>query len=280
MADRGLGFGAGGGLAAAGAAASFPGRPGYLSLDSNERSKYQARELKSVYLDCTGRYLKFLVHRCYINRHNLFNQVRRRGAARRGAARRAGGGVVSCDRPTRRPIESSPPSAACARADHHHLGGGGGRGGTGAARGRRDCDQPARRVLGRRRRDQAAVDPHRHGHDERRRGWRGRRRGRRQRRHGRRRRKRPRVRHEPRPRVGAADPPDHLGEGGRRRGRGLRRGEAVRHRRRVASQPPAFFGGLGLAVAVVASRARFLFVLLSCPPARGVGGALFGAESS
>ena len=75
MTDRGLGFGAGGGLAAAGAAASFPGRPGYLSLDSNERSKYQARELKSVYLDCTGRYLKFLVHRCYINRHNLFNQV-------------------------------------------------------------------------------------------------------------------------------------------------------------------------------------------------------------
>ena len=50
-------------------------RLGYLSLDSNERSKYQARELKSVYLDCKGRYLKLLVHRCYINRHNLFNQV-------------------------------------------------------------------------------------------------------------------------------------------------------------------------------------------------------------
>ncbi|KAJ1451288.1 hypothetical protein M885DRAFT_530203 [Pelagophyceae sp. CCMP2097] len=50
-------------------------RLGYLSLDSNERSDFQARELKSVYLECRGRFLKLVVHRCHINRQNLFNQV-------------------------------------------------------------------------------------------------------------------------------------------------------------------------------------------------------------
>ncbi|CAM9367201.1 unnamed protein product, partial [Hapterophycus canaliculatus] len=50
-------------------------RLGYLSLDSNERSKYQARELKSVYVDAPGQYLRMLVHKCYINEVNLFNQV-------------------------------------------------------------------------------------------------------------------------------------------------------------------------------------------------------------
>jgi hypothetical protein len=51
-------------------------RLGYLSLNNNQRSNYQARELKSVYISCTGRYLRLLIHRCYINKFNLFNQVR------------------------------------------------------------------------------------------------------------------------------------------------------------------------------------------------------------
>jgi len=50
-------------------------RLGYLSLDSNERSQYQARELKTVYIDNPGRYVRLVVHRNYVNKQNLFNQV-------------------------------------------------------------------------------------------------------------------------------------------------------------------------------------------------------------
>jgi centrosomal protein CEP104 len=48
-------------------------RLGYLSLNSNQRSNYQARELKSVFINCTGRYLRILAHRCYVNKYNLSN---------------------------------------------------------------------------------------------------------------------------------------------------------------------------------------------------------------
>jgi centrosomal protein CEP104 len=50
-------------------------RLGYLSLDSNERSSYQARELKTVYVDHQGRFIRLLVHHCYTNKYNHFNQV-------------------------------------------------------------------------------------------------------------------------------------------------------------------------------------------------------------
>ena len=40
---------------------------GYLSLDSNERSAYKARELKSVYLKARGVFFKLLLHKCHIN---------------------------------------------------------------------------------------------------------------------------------------------------------------------------------------------------------------------
>ena len=50
-------------------------RLGYLSLDSNERSQYQARELKTVYIDNPGRFVRLVVHRNYVNKQNLFNQV-------------------------------------------------------------------------------------------------------------------------------------------------------------------------------------------------------------
>lgn len=61
-------------------------RLGYLSLNKNERSDYQARELKSVYVDATGQYLRILLHKCYINELNLFNQV--------------GGGIGAISSPT------------------------------------------------------------------------------------------------------------------------------------------------------------------------------------
>jgi len=54
--------------------ASFK-RLGYLSLDNNERSQYQARELKTVYIDYPGRFVRLLVHRNYVNKQNLFDQV-------------------------------------------------------------------------------------------------------------------------------------------------------------------------------------------------------------
>lgn len=50
-------------------------RLGYLSLDSNERSSYQARELKTVYIDQTGRFIKLLIHKNYVNKQNMYCQV-------------------------------------------------------------------------------------------------------------------------------------------------------------------------------------------------------------
>ena len=48
---------------------------GYLSLDSNERSNFQARELKTVYTDYFCIRVKFNLLRCYSNSHNIYNQV-------------------------------------------------------------------------------------------------------------------------------------------------------------------------------------------------------------
>lgn len=48
---------------------------GYLSLDSNERSNYQARELKSVYIDHDCQKIKIVLHSAWENNHNLFRQV-------------------------------------------------------------------------------------------------------------------------------------------------------------------------------------------------------------
>ena len=50
-------------------------RLGYLSLDSNERSSFKARELKSVYLKARGSFLKLLFHKSHVNTLNLYNQV-------------------------------------------------------------------------------------------------------------------------------------------------------------------------------------------------------------
>ncbi|XP_078498758.1 centrosomal protein of 104 kDa [Lissotriton helveticus] len=50
-------------------------RLGYVSLSDNEKTGYKARELKSVYVDAVGQYLKLIFHKNYINRYNLYNQV-------------------------------------------------------------------------------------------------------------------------------------------------------------------------------------------------------------
>lgn len=48
---------------------------GYLALDSNEKSGFQSRELKTVYLDNVCMYLKIVLNKCYLNKFNVFNQV-------------------------------------------------------------------------------------------------------------------------------------------------------------------------------------------------------------
>jgi centrosomal protein CEP104 len=48
---------------------------GFLTFDSNERSAFQARELKSVYVDTPCLTMKILMHKCHSNKHNMFNQI-------------------------------------------------------------------------------------------------------------------------------------------------------------------------------------------------------------
>lgn len=50
-------------------------RLGYLLLDNNERSKFQARELKSVYVDVQAQFLRVLFGKCHTNKYNIVNQV-------------------------------------------------------------------------------------------------------------------------------------------------------------------------------------------------------------
>lgn len=76
-------------------------RLGYLSLDSNERSGFQARELKSVFVNTPTRLLKLVIHGCHVNKYNLFNQVRV-GTAAAAGARLAGSSPVARLAPRRR----------------------------------------------------------------------------------------------------------------------------------------------------------------------------------
>ncbi|OCT72773.1 centrosomal protein of 104 kDa isoform X2 [Xenopus laevis] len=50
-------------------------RLGYVSLSDNDKTGYKARELKSVYVEAVGQYLKLIFHKNYSNRYNLYNQV-------------------------------------------------------------------------------------------------------------------------------------------------------------------------------------------------------------
>lgn len=47
----------------------------YLSLDPNERSGHQARELKSIYVDSPAAIVRLVLHNCYTNKLNCYNQV-------------------------------------------------------------------------------------------------------------------------------------------------------------------------------------------------------------
>eukprot|EP00195_Chlamydomonas_chlamydogama_P012277 CAMPEP_0202901254 /NCGR_PEP_ID=MMETSP1392-20130828/14151_1 /ASSEMBLY_ACC=CAM_ASM_000868 /TAXON_ID=225041 /ORGANISM="Chlamydomonas chlamydogama, Strain SAG 11-48b" /LENGTH=824 /DNA_ID=CAMNT_0049587793 /DNA_START=202 /DNA_END=2677 /DNA_ORIENTATION=+ len=50
-------------------------RLGYLSFDSNERSNHQARELKSVHVNVPAVLIRLVIHRCHVNKLNIYNQV-------------------------------------------------------------------------------------------------------------------------------------------------------------------------------------------------------------
>ena len=47
----------------------------YVALSGNEKTGFKARELKSVHVDAIGIFVKFVIHKNHINKHNLYNQV-------------------------------------------------------------------------------------------------------------------------------------------------------------------------------------------------------------
>ncbi|XP_009868127.1 PREDICTED: centrosomal protein of 104 kDa [Apaloderma vittatum] len=50
-------------------------RLGYVPLSDNEKTDFKARELKSVYMDAVGQYVKLIFHKNYVNKYNLYGQV-------------------------------------------------------------------------------------------------------------------------------------------------------------------------------------------------------------
>ncbi|KAJ8021473.1 hypothetical protein HOLleu_38689 [Holothuria leucospilota] len=50
-------------------------RLGYVTMSDNERTSFKARELKSVHVDAVGQYVRLVLHKNYINKFNLYNQV-------------------------------------------------------------------------------------------------------------------------------------------------------------------------------------------------------------
>ncbi|XP_034162529.1 centrosomal protein of 104 kDa isoform X2 [Pangasianodon hypophthalmus] len=49
-------------------------RLGYVSLSTNEKTGFRARELKSVHVDAVGTYLKLTFHKNHVNQYNIYNQ--------------------------------------------------------------------------------------------------------------------------------------------------------------------------------------------------------------
>lgn len=47
----------------------------YVSLCDNEKTGCRARELKSVYVDTEGQFLKLVLHQNHANKYNIYNQV-------------------------------------------------------------------------------------------------------------------------------------------------------------------------------------------------------------
>lgn len=50
-------------------------RLGHLSFHPNEKTNYQARELKTVHINHTAVMVKFLVYGPHMNQHNIYNQI-------------------------------------------------------------------------------------------------------------------------------------------------------------------------------------------------------------
>lgn len=51
-------------------------RLGHVRMDDNQRSSYQARELKTVQLDdISACSVRFVLDQCHVNEHNIYNQV-------------------------------------------------------------------------------------------------------------------------------------------------------------------------------------------------------------
>lgn len=48
---------------------------GYFYFNSNEKSNFQSRELKTVYLETPCSYVKLVLNKCHVNKLNVFNQV-------------------------------------------------------------------------------------------------------------------------------------------------------------------------------------------------------------
>lgn len=51
---------------------------GYINLSENNHTEHRARELKSVNVNCTGSFLKLLLHKNHGNKLNKYNQVSQR----------------------------------------------------------------------------------------------------------------------------------------------------------------------------------------------------------
>ena len=50
-------------------------RLGHLSFDPNTASGHQARELKSVHVNVDAAILRVVIHKCHVNKLNIYNQV-------------------------------------------------------------------------------------------------------------------------------------------------------------------------------------------------------------
>ncbi|XP_033095811.1 centrosomal protein of 104 kDa-like isoform X2 [Anneissia japonica] len=50
-------------------------RLGYVTMSDNEKTGFKARELKSVHVNAIGQYLKIVIHKNFVNKYNLYNQV-------------------------------------------------------------------------------------------------------------------------------------------------------------------------------------------------------------
>ncbi|KAJ3023154.1 hypothetical protein HKX48_004095 [Thoreauomyces humboldtii] len=48
---------------------------GFVSLNDGVEVAFKARELKSIHIDAEGDYLKIVVHKCWVNNLNLYNQI-------------------------------------------------------------------------------------------------------------------------------------------------------------------------------------------------------------